>query len=407
MTAVAVPAGALARPGVRRPARVAQLAAAVRARLWAAVFALLGAGVRVTGARPVGPCVVVANHSSHADTPALLVALGGRAAPGVAAAADYWFAAAWRRAVCRSLVAAFPVRRSGGGSQDLAAAARLLEQGRVVVVFPEGSRARDGQLARFHAGAFRLATQAGVPIVPAAILGTADVLPVHGEIRPAPVEVRFGPPVAPDAEAARAAVASLLIAGPLRPARSRAFDAMRRLTDSPAGLALLFAWAAAEALCWPVLAEFALIVSVTAARARRVPAMVAALAAGSVAGVAVNVALARHGIVVPWPLTTARMHTTAAAQLHAHGAWALWSQMSNGIPVKVYARAAGQAGLPVWQLAAVAAVTRTLRMVVVGALCAGVARLARRVLVTSYPVLLVLIGASFPVLLAVVVSAWR
>jgi 1-acyl-sn-glycerol-3-phosphate acyltransferase len=164
--------------------------------LWRAVLTLTG-GLRVHGAAglPPGPCVIVANHSSHADTAALIAALPARRQPAVAAAADYWFRGGVRPAICRALCAAFPVRRSGGGSTDLAAAVRLLAAGHDVIVFPEGTRSRDGQTGDFHRGAARLAAAAGAPLVPAGISGTRTMLPPGGPARPRriAVTVRFGP----------------------------------------------------------------------------------------------------------------------------------------------------------------------------------------------------------------------
>jgi 1-acyl-sn-glycerol-3-phosphate acyltransferase len=177
----------------------AAAAALGRRALWRGVFTLTG-GLRVqgAGALPVGPCVVVANHRSHADTAALIAALPARRRPAVAAAADYWFDGGWRPGVCRALCAAFPVRRSGGGSADLAAAARLLASGRDVIVFPEGSRSRDGRTAGFHRGAARLAASAGVPLVPVGLSGTGTLLPpqTSGRRRQrTTVIVRIGAPV--------------------------------------------------------------------------------------------------------------------------------------------------------------------------------------------------------------------
>jgi len=162
--------------------------------LWRVVLALTG-GVRVSGGLASGPCVIVANHSSHADTAALLAAVPARHLPAVAAAADYWFARSGRRLLCRATCAAFPVRRGGGGSADLVAAAWLLAAGRDVVVFPEGSRSRDGCPGVFHTGAVRLARDAGVPVVPVRIEGTGALLPVHGRPHRARVRVRFSAPV--------------------------------------------------------------------------------------------------------------------------------------------------------------------------------------------------------------------
>ena len=171
-----------------------------RRALWRTVLTLTG-GLRVHGAArlPAGPCVIVANHRSHADTAALIAALPARRQPAVAAAADYWFRGASRRGICRALCAAFPVRRSGGGGADLAAAARLLAAGHDVIVFPEGSRSRDGRTGDFHRGAARLAMAAGVPLVPAGISGTGTLLPPSDGTarrpRRASVIVRIGVPV--------------------------------------------------------------------------------------------------------------------------------------------------------------------------------------------------------------------
>jgi 1-acyl-sn-glycerol-3-phosphate acyltransferase len=174
-------------------------AAVARKTLWRTVFTLTG-GLRVHGAAalPAGPCVIVANHRSHADTAALIAALPARRQPAVAAAADYWFRGALRPGICRALCAAFPVRRVGGGSADLAAAARLLVAGHDVIVYPEGTRSRDGQTGDFHRGAARLAAAAGVPLVPSGISGTGTLLPPDGTTRRprrAAVIVRIGVPV--------------------------------------------------------------------------------------------------------------------------------------------------------------------------------------------------------------------
>ena len=86
------------------------------------------------------------------------------------------------------------------GRADLAAIARivdLLRSGEVVGVFPEGTRSRDGSLYRFRSGMARIAGQAGVPVVPVGLLGTAEFWPPRTRpplSRPPPnlLEVRFG-----------------------------------------------------------------------------------------------------------------------------------------------------------------------------------------------------------------------
>ncbi len=177
---------------------------ALRHWMWRLVSALSG-GLTVTGKwRASGGCIVVANHSSHADTAVLLAALPPKAKPVFGAAADYWFDVPVRRFIATSLAGVLPVRRSGGGSYDalLAAVRPALKAGRTVVIYPEGTRSTDGNIGEFRSGALRLARECGVPIVPVAVTGTADVLPKGGRWSPAPMQVRIGAPIDPDAASA-------------------------------------------------------------------------------------------------------------------------------------------------------------------------------------------------------------
>ncbi len=180
--------------------RATRITSVLRHRLWRAVCAVSG-GLTVTGRwRVPGGCVVVANHSSHADTAVLLAAQPAGAQPVFAAAADYWFDVPVRRFVASSLIGVLPVRRSGTDTyaQLLAAARPALEAGRTVVIYPEGTRSTDGSVGEFRSGALRLARDCGVPIVPVAVLGTAEELPKGaGFISHAPMQVRIGEPVDP------------------------------------------------------------------------------------------------------------------------------------------------------------------------------------------------------------------
>jgi 1-acyl-sn-glycerol-3-phosphate acyltransferase len=75
-----------------------------------------------------------------------------------------------------------PLRRGAAESirRMYARCAELLAQGSPILLFPEGTRSASGALQPFKDGAFRLAVEAGVPVIPVAIQGTWDTLPKHG-----------------------------------------------------------------------------------------------------------------------------------------------------------------------------------------------------------------------------------
>jgi 1-acyl-sn-glycerol-3-phosphate acyltransferase len=373
----------------------ARLAAAARHWLWRLVLTLTG-GITVVGELPRGGCVAVANHSSHADTAALLAAVRSRHAPRVAAAADYWFAGGWRSAACRALAAAFPVRRTGGGSADLAGAMALLRAGRAVIVYPEGTRGH-GAPAHFHAGAFRLATAAGVPVVPIGIAGTEDLLPKHGRLHRSRVTVRIGAPVPPDPDAARAEVTRLAClpgraalppvdrtpasATAERTRRSPALSgrtcrsphlpgrvSVARLATSGVGLGIVAAWSFAEAIVWPLVPElvlFALLLAAPRAGVRLIPTAVLA----SMAGGLCTLALGAAGAAPEAPLVTERMRITVAQQTAVEGADAVRHQPLSGIPFKIYAAEAGRAGVESLPFLGAAISHRGVRIATVGVAC--------------------------------------
>jgi len=90
-------------------------------------------------------------------------------------------------------VGAFPVRRGQADAEAIETAVRLAREGHVVAMFPEGTRRRKGLVKRHEArprtGAARIALEAGVPLVPAAVSGTDRLL------RLGPLHVAYGPPV--------------------------------------------------------------------------------------------------------------------------------------------------------------------------------------------------------------------
>src|SRR4029079_16554336 len=64
----------------------------------------------------------------------------------------------------------------------------LVSEGLSLIIFAEGTRSRDGRVSRFRAGSFLLAIQAGLPIVPLAVLNTRQVMP-KGRLRTEPADV--------------------------------------------------------------------------------------------------------------------------------------------------------------------------------------------------------------------------
>jgi len=88
---------------------------------------------------------------------------------------------------------AFPVRRGQADAEAIDTAVQLAREGNVVAMFPEGTRRRKGLVKRFEArprsGAARIALEAGVPLVPAAVAGTDRLL------RLGPLRVVYGAPV--------------------------------------------------------------------------------------------------------------------------------------------------------------------------------------------------------------------
>jgi 1-acyl-sn-glycerol-3-phosphate acyltransferase len=167
------------------------------------------------------PVVLAANHSSHLDTPTILRALPlkWRQRTAVAAAADYFYN---NRAVANLVALIFntvPIARRGGGvgNGSFDHVDRLIDQRWNLLIFPEGTRSRDGELGRLRSGAAVIAHQHRIPIVPVRVRGTHDAMPpgrnwpkrIHGFLsRRHRVEVTFGPPIWAGDDDDRAAVMS-------------------------------------------------------------------------------------------------------------------------------------------------------------------------------------------------------
>ena len=180
------------------------------------VSAIVG-GPRVVGREHLagleGPFLICPNHSSHLDVSTLRLALGPRRRRRLAAAAaeDYFFTGRRSRAFLAAWLGGFAFRRHGANPQSVAEIERLLSTGWSVLIFPEGTRSRSGEMAPFKPGIGLIATRTGRPVVPVRIVGLHAVLgPGHRLPRPGHVEVRFGRPIrALPGEDARAFTARL------------------------------------------------------------------------------------------------------------------------------------------------------------------------------------------------------
>lgn len=150
--------------------------------------------------------VMVANHASHLDALALTAALSGRTALRcyALAAGDTFFRGVPKSVFSALAINALPVWRGKTRRQHLdTLRMRLIEDRCAYILFPEGTRARDGQLAPFRAGMLgALAVGTGVPVLPCAIFGAYEAMPPGRRWpRVHPIRVVIGEPMRFEASA--------------------------------------------------------------------------------------------------------------------------------------------------------------------------------------------------------------
>ena len=152
-----------------------------------------------------GGFVLAANHVSNFDPWPLGIPLFPKRYLRFMAKAELFW---WPLGPIISWGGAFKVRRGERDMEAMNKAVELVREGHIVVMFPHGTRQRKGLVKKYqprsHRGAARIALEARVPLVPAAIAGT-DRLSRLG-----PMRVRYGKPIDLDGLDARAATAKLM-----------------------------------------------------------------------------------------------------------------------------------------------------------------------------------------------------
>jgi 1-acyl-sn-glycerol-3-phosphate acyltransferase len=160
------------------------------------LFAAMG-GIRATGRENLpstGGALLVSNHLSHLDVFVLGIPLE-RPLNYVARSTLFFPPLGF---FIRS-VGGFPIQREGMGAQGLKETLKRIRRGGIVVLFPEGTRSRDGELAALKAGIAVLAARSRVPVVPAGIAGTYEAWPRNRRLpRPHPLRIHFGQPIFPE-----------------------------------------------------------------------------------------------------------------------------------------------------------------------------------------------------------------
>lgn len=153
--------------------------------------------VKVTGLDKIDisqPLVYAVNHASALDIPVLYTYL------------PFQFRIAFKKELLSYPIVGWQLRRSGQVCIDqqnpahsissIRAALKGLKAGLPLVIYPEGGRTPDGEIKPFLAGAFFLAIKAQVDIVPVALVGTYELLPMDTyHIKCRPLEMRVGQPI--------------------------------------------------------------------------------------------------------------------------------------------------------------------------------------------------------------------
>lgn len=148
---------------------------------------------------PEPPFIIAPNHASYLDGFVVACALPSRiAVQTYFLGAEEYFTGGIRSLFAR-LAHVITVNLDRRLKESLQKTAWVLKQGKVVVIFPEGARTRDGRLLPFRKGFAVLSKELDVPVVPTALIGTYESMSIYHKFpRPVKIKVVFGKPVYPE-----------------------------------------------------------------------------------------------------------------------------------------------------------------------------------------------------------------
>ena len=171
---------------------------------WSSIRLLLGVfhRLRIDGARHVPrqpPFILVSNHASHLDALVLAAPLPWRIRDRIfpIAAGDLFFETPIASVLSACLLNALPMWRKKAGAHAMQQLRdRLIAEPCAYILFPEGTRSRDGRMQSFKPGVGMLVAGTPVPVLPCYLSGTHDALPPDRSFpRPRPISLSIGPPL--------------------------------------------------------------------------------------------------------------------------------------------------------------------------------------------------------------------
>ncbi len=169
------------------------------ARIWARVLLLLCLSpVELIGRENLVPgssAVYASNHLSYYDTPVLFAKLPFQFR--ILAKESLWKIPFIGWYLNRSGQLPIDIHTGRSAVAGLLRGVKTLQSGMPLVLFPEGGRSETGRMTPFQSGAAFMAIKAKVPLVPVALIGTYELLPIHVyHLTPHPVKIVIGEPIA-------------------------------------------------------------------------------------------------------------------------------------------------------------------------------------------------------------------